>query len=664
VRELVYVTNKVIGPKADDIRRSVRRDFNLYLDIWDRSWFLDRVNTHPQREEAAERLARAVVDPLLASDGLTSTKAWALTSEEARAGLVYLTLQWEDEIRDKGLTRVSFEALVRAVLRNTSSANRMTREQIHARVASIVETVPVQEIRTHVDAALTRLNKRVIRHWPTYDEFHLTHDESRRLRERLTELEDRDRSLGREISSILRDQFSKAGIKVEDVTPYIERIRRILEGVFLQRGEVFATSVLKGQPTIVSGDFVEEVARRDWNNHPENSSNTAIRSAILASCLNALLDPPVEVQAYLRSLADSYTLYAFLRQTPDVQTAVAKMFSFGKVWLDTSIILPVMAEELLTPEERKFTTLLVAARESGVELYATEGVVEEILHHLTLSLACARRQGDQAWAGQAPFMYSMFVASGRDGAQFADWLTFFRGEDLPMEDLAQYLDDRLGVEVLNLRKEAESAPIEIRGAVQEIWLEAHERRKFRYGREIGPEVMRRLVDHDVENYVGVTERRKEEKTGPLGFNAWWVTLDRTAFWAHEELERRLAFSPPPSPVLSPDFLSNYLSIGPTRRLLAKSTEARLPLMLDIGYLEGIPGELLDLVESVREENKDQPERIIARKIRDALNAARGRVGLVAAGGIPAMQEELLAVLEAQQQGGGPVEESERTSGNR
>jgi hypothetical protein len=98
--------------------------------------------------------------------------------------------------------------------------------------------------------------------------------------------------------------------------------------------------------------------------------------------------------------------------------------------------------------------------------------------------------------------------------------------------------------------------------------------------------------------------------------------------------------------------------------LAKSTEARLPLMLDIGYLEGIPGELLDLVESVREENKDQPERIIARKIRDALNAARGRVGLVAAGGIPAMQEELLAVLEAQQQGGGPVEESERTSGNR
>jgi hypothetical protein len=37
VRELIYVTNKVIGPKADEIRRSLRREFNLYLDVWDRS---------------------------------------------------------------------------------------------------------------------------------------------------------------------------------------------------------------------------------------------------------------------------------------------------------------------------------------------------------------------------------------------------------------------------------------------------------------------------------------------------------------------------------------------------------------------------------------------------------------------------------------------------
>src|SRR6266542_45019 len=40
VRELIYVTNQVIGPNADGIRRKLRQQFNLFLDVWDRSWFL------------------------------------------------------------------------------------------------------------------------------------------------------------------------------------------------------------------------------------------------------------------------------------------------------------------------------------------------------------------------------------------------------------------------------------------------------------------------------------------------------------------------------------------------------------------------------------------------------------------------------------------------
>jgi hypothetical protein len=66
-------------------------------------------------------------------------------------------------------------------------------------------------------------------------------------------------------------------------------------------------------------------------------------------------------------------------------------------------------------------------------------------------------------------------------------------------------------------------------------------------------------------------------------------------------------------VLSPDFLGNYLAVGPIRRLVAKSTESRLPLMLDISSLEGIPAELLEVAEAVRENNKDLPERVIGQK---------------------------------------------------
>jgi hypothetical protein len=64
-------------------------------------------------------------------------------------------------------------------------------------------------------------------------------------------------------------------------------------------------------------------------------------------------------RAYLHRVADSYTLLAFLREMPDVQAAMVKMFSHGEIWLDTSMVLPLMAEELIDDlESRRFTAML------------------------------------------------------------------------------------------------------------------------------------------------------------------------------------------------------------------------------------------------------------------------------------------------------------------
>lgn len=44
-----------------------------------------------------------------------------------------------------------------------------------------------------------------------------------------------------------------------------------------------------------------------------------------------MANPPEEVRAFLRSLADTYTLFAFMRETPDVQSAIVKIFSDGDI---------------------------------------------------------------------------------------------------------------------------------------------------------------------------------------------------------------------------------------------------------------------------------------------------------------------------------------------
>ena len=90
--------------------------------------------------------------------------------------------------------------------------------------------------------------------------------------------------------------------------------------------------------------------------------------ALVETAAFALLgDESALVKAYLHGLADSYTLFAFLRETPDVQRAVVKMFSHGELWLDTTVLLPLFAEILL-PEDRKAVhAVVLGGRRCGAE---------------------------------------------------------------------------------------------------------------------------------------------------------------------------------------------------------------------------------------------------------------------------------------------------------
>jgi len=98
--------------------------------------------------------------------------------------------------------------------------------------------------------------------------------------------------------------------------------------------------------------------------------------------------------------------------------------------------------------------------------------------------------------------------------------------------------------------------------------------------------------------------------------------------------------PPDSPVLSADFLINYLAFGPVRRKVAKTTEAHLPPIMNAGTVRFLTPELLAEAESIRDEIKGLPERVIRRKIRDRLDAARRRIGPIAQAGVYEIADEL------------------------
>lgn len=641
-RELIYVTNQEVGTKIDEIKRRLRKEYKLSLDVWDRAWFLDRVNLHPQSEEAAESLAKIKVDPLLASAGVVSGNLPALTSEEEREAAFFLEINYGDEDRHKGLTKVGFDSLVRAALRDTDSGRRILRSEVHERIRNMLPSG--RDYAPLIDGSLRRLSKSVIRYWARTDEFCLSHDASLKLKDRMASYALIQGNFREEIQSKVLDAASaeEENLSTADISRASQLVEMALDRILLERGKAFADALVASRISDYQSESIEPLldrAMQDMDRAPSQKARRIV-SYVIASIIAS---PTGASREYMRGRMESYTLFSLLQATPDVQKTVVKLFSGGTIWLDANLVLPVLAEELADSEERSFTRMLQAARSCGISLRVTRGIVEEVSSHMGRSLAYGRVVGQgKAWDGDVPFLAAAHAAGGRETASLAGWLETFRGDSQPVEDVAEYLADVHGIRVQDLKDEADRVEVEVRGAVQEIWYEARERRN----RKFPPATIQMLVNHDVECYLGVVQRRRSENRSPLGFNSWWLTLDGTAFKVQDLIKGRMVGEPPQSPVMSPDFLLRYLEIGPLRGHISESVRNELPVMLDVSFLEGVSPHMMQVVEQVRSESSGLPGRILRRKIRDTVNRLKSERGDIAEGGVALVEQEVLESIVA------------------
>lgn len=640
VRRLIYCTNQNIGPAADSLVEECRSS-GLSLDIRDASWFIARELSAPQRAVASEELAERYVTPLLARRGLVERGPLTLSATDARVALVHLVLEGYDAKTNKGLTKSCFEALVLASLHDTDSTRALSAGEICAAVHKFLPAADRQQLDAHVASALTRLSVRAgpVKQVGKTDQYHLSFEEQQRISDQAAELLLRESALRGQVADALRSLDSlDEGQIAEAAAALSSGIQRVL----LLRGETFASAVATGAVTNVDAAAVLGVITELGTPLPELSAEAAA-----AVVLNVLEDPTPETRDYLRSIADGYTLFAFLRQTPDVQRVLVNVFSDGDIWLDTTVVLPLFAEILLEdPAERHHTLLLRAARDAGFRLFVTGGIIEELERHINRALQFART-GTREWQGGVPFLYAAYTLSGRARGAFVTWLEEFRGDLTPEDDIEQLLSEEFGIAKRNLEEFASRAEPELRAAVQEVWHGAHERRRGDNRSDLTPAVTLRLVAHDVENCLGVIQLRKQSAQSPMGYRAWWLTLDRTAYRLQQELAERVSGAAPPSPALSPDFLTELLRLGPLRSAIEREHHVGLPVICDFGRFEAFPKALVDLADDIRRRLADQSERVIARNVRDELNKAKWRIGDDAISGIRGAEERVRARLRAQ-----------------
>ncbi|MBP2354111.1 hypothetical protein JOF29_005221 [Kribbella aluminosa] len=648
VRRLVYATNQDIGAKADDLRTELRIGHGIHLDINDRSWFTERELSHPQRQAAAEELSQKFVDPLLSRRGIEAVVAPSLERHDAKLALLHLTLDNEDKATGKGLTKSCFESLVLAQLHDTDTDNRLKASEIEDAVVGLLGAGNPTQVRALVRSALNRLSAKQgpVNHHRSTDDYCLSHAENLQLRQNVSQFILDEQSLEGEIQAAISEAIPDIEVGGQYALQAAKDLRYAIENVLVRRGEGFASAVATGEVQQIEADEIFSAA-----SDAKADSLTRLTKGQTVEIVCQVLDQPSEsTQRHLRRLADAYTLFAFLRETPDVQKVVVKMFSDGDLWLDTTVILPLLAETLLLDRQaRHYTVLLRAALDAGLRLYVTDGVIEEVERHINKCLSFSRIGAADWRSASVPFLYSVYASTGRSRLEFASWLNEFRGQVRPMDDVRDLLREDFGIRHRNLTDLSDGAPLELRAAVQEIWNEVHEKRRANDREEIDATTRQRLVAHDVENCVGVMQLRRQEPASPMGYRSWWVTLDRTAFSLAKELTSRLGPDAPRSPALSPDFLTEFLRLGPLRSQIEKDMRDSLPLLTDISRSERLPKDLVALADRVRAECAGWPERQIRREVRDALDTARLQIGSEARGGLKKVEERLIQRISAQRE---------------
>lgn len=608
---LIYCTSQAIGAQADDVVAELWDDHGVVLDIRDREWFCEREQSAPERAVAAEELCAQVVDPIVSSRGIASATGAALSSADARVAMVQLALNESDRSGDKNLTKTSFDALVQSVLVGTSQEDALDEDEVVARMCELVPHGVQNQVAELTRSSLVRLSRK---HGPvklraSEGRYHLAFDASERWKDAAASYLLDQEALESDLAAAAYGFDDELDSDFAQLKAEAGKLRAALERIMLVSGERFAAAVDGAQAGLLS---VEEMSEQlsgmeiKFRLHPRQAAE---------AMLEVIASPSEQTHRHLVRVLDAYTLMAFLQQTPDVQKALSRVFDNAKVWLDTSTLLPLVAEKLIDdPVERSQTNLLSAALASGVALYVTDGVIEELRFHIERCIAYINRNG--RWNGSLPFLYSAYMLSGRDERKFPDWADEIRGPVNPEQDIEEFLEEEFGIRRYDLREIAEKADVALRGATDELFRRKH----VRHDRAQSGNVIDRLASHDVENAVGVIELRRGTRPA-LGHEIWWLTLDKTAFRLSSWLRESLGRDAPDTPALSPDYLSQLLRLGPLRRNAGAEAQ-HLPLIVDVTRLESVPVELIEVARKTRESMQGMEERRIRREVRDAVFRAR------------------------------------------
>jgi hypothetical protein len=645
LRELIYCTSLDIQRHADVLRKSLRAE-GVSLDIRDRNYFTAFLNTDVARVRAGETLANRFAEPILARHKIVTALELPLSGEEERLAAAYLQVSLAEKDPEKALTKFSYDSLVLHALRDTSPKAPLPRQALYAAVARVASSS--SETHALVNAAVQRLIERThVKHHTKEDAFTLSHLKRLEVQSQYEAFVVRCGRVQSEIEDRVKLVAAELGVDFEfNASTIAHDALTICHHILFAQGRAAAEALIHAGRYALPQSSIIDATERFAVDHKKQL--TSLETHGLEHFLdlvppvieNTIAKPSSDIRDSLRHAVDAYFLLFVLKETADVQSALAKLFGTGTILIDASILVPCMAETVLPEGEQRMSNLIRAATGAGIRLIVTDDVINELQTHLERVKYTYQKYTSQFMtrlgAPVVGLYESLLIATyvrlpdKSEMPTFEDFVDRFMGEDTPEQDVIDFLQETLGIEYDLMDNTRDIISDKRAYDLVEKWREL-KRAQQRRRPWIDEHALDTLVRHDARALLSIDAMRASDRSSDVHYGHiwWWLTLDRAAyrmdeFWRNGEGT---------SLCMSPDFFARYLSTRPTGKSTEEDLAAKLPVSVEIAGVGLVPPDLRDQASQALAQVANMPPYYQRRKLRELVNKAKSTKGEIFEGGL-------------------------------
>lgn len=602
---LYYVTNQVIRDQHQLID-DASDNYNVQLVIYDQSWFGVHTNNSPKTVYVFQQLEQQFFHAYERSSTFIET----FDVKDPRI-YIYLRQQLENKQQDYDgdqaihLDEILMDSLILFALEGTDPNLNILRspQEIQRRILEITDfnTSWVAELLPRRLEALSTKPRR-IRHHRQENMYCLPHETRLEIAERNMVDQALLEHFKQSLSALLEEKLKNEGVTIRAVNP-LEIAMDVLHELFHKQGLEFAQFIATGNLGVLIDQLLNEVIREKISAAgiiPRNRD--AVQFVLLETFRQIVYNGDQMQKEFLSKLSNTYNMLFLLQIDPTLARYFERIAGELRIYVDSSILIPAIAEYFLEPHNQRYTNLLRSARDAGITILVNDYVLGEIENHLRSTKYVYQKEFERyehlytdrmsiIFIDQILIRAYFYVRINNKVETFREFIEEFISWNMNGDirgELVLWLEDQFGVRYVE----------------QEVALDPHE--VERLTQALAPLKFNRDPNRartDAKQLLTIYQLRKDNnetsQTGIFGYKTWWLTSDVTSQRAFQQIADEQESTA--TPYIRADYIYNYIALAPSKQHVDGIYRKMFPTLLGVNVSFYVPSDVAQYIRKLLNE---------------------------------------------------------------